>query len=182
MDKKSMDVIIAYTDGSAVASGVLNGHGGFGTYFPNLFGKRKAFSLGFKDTKTGRMEIMALLYAVKAIPESWEGKLQVYSDSQYVVKTFTEKRLEKWILNNWKSYGNEIKNQDLWKELNRHLILREKMELEMVWIKAHQVDDAKNPQAKASLLKDEHILGNMVVDKLADHKRHINKLETDKLF
>ena len=45
-----MDVIIAYTDGSAVASGVLNGHGGFGTYFPNLFGKRKAFSLGFKDT------------------------------------------------------------------------------------------------------------------------------------
>ena len=53
--------ILAYTDGSAVASGKLKGHGGFGTYFPDLFGSKKAYSEGYLETKTGRMEQMALL-------------------------------------------------------------------------------------------------------------------------
>ena len=56
-----MKSIVAYTDGSAVVRGKMAGAGGFGTYFPkHLDGKPKAYSLGFKETKTGRMEIMAL--------------------------------------------------------------------------------------------------------------------------
>lgn len=86
----------AYTDGSAVVGGKSKGNGGFGTYFPNLFGSKKAWSLGFEDTKTGRMEISALFYAIKAMPErlKYSVTLRVYSDSEYVVKSFTEKRLE----------------------------------------------------------------------------------------
>ena len=62
-----MDKIIAYTDGSAVVKGRAKGNGGFGTYFPSLYGSRIAFSLGFEDTKTGRMELSALYYAITAI-------------------------------------------------------------------------------------------------------------------
>ena len=128
-----MKKIIAYTDGSAVASGVLKGHGGFGTYFPDL-------------------------------------------------KTFTEKRLEKWIANNWMSYGASIANVDLWKRIKEELDNREKLKLSMVWIKAHQIDKLKKCQIeeKEELLKNPHVVGNSIADILADHKRHKNKLQTDR--
>jgi len=175
--------ILAYTDGSAVASGKLKGHGGFGTYFPNLFGKKKAYSAGYLETKTGRMEQMALLYAIKAIPKDLKCELIVRSDSQYVVKTFTENRLEKWISNNWQSYGNDIANIDLWKRIKKELDCRGEMKLTMIWIKAHQLDKLKKTEVekRKEMLTDEHIVGNAMADILADHKRHINKKETDKL-
>ena len=178
-----MKKIIAYTDGSAVASGKLKGHGGFGTFFPDLFGSKKAFSAGYLVTKTGRMELIALIYAIKAIPKSTECRLEVYSDSQYVVKSFTEGRLKRWASNNWMSYEKEIANVDLWKVVIRELKDRPKMVLKMNWIKAHQVDKLKKKQIeeKKELLKDPHIVGNLVADKLADHKRHINKLKSDKI-
>jgi len=177
-----MKKIIAYTDGSAVASGRLKGNGGFGTYFPDLLGEKKAFSAGYLDTKTGRMEQRALLYAIKAIPKDLECELEVYSDSQYVVKTFTEKRLEKWIENNWMSYGGSIANVDLWKRIKKELDNRKKLKLSMIWIKAHQIDRLKKCQIeeRIKLLKNPHIVGNSIADILADHKRHINKLKTDK--
>ena len=175
--------ILAYTDGSAVASGKLKGHGGFGTYFPNLLGSKKAFSEGYLDTKTGRMEQMALLYAIKAIPEDLECVLEVHSDSQYVVKTFTENRLQKWISNNWESYGGQVANVDLWQRVVLEISLRPKMKLQMVWIKAHQLDRLKKCETikRKELLQNPHIVGNTIADILADHKRHINKLKTDKV-
>lgn len=177
-----MKQIVAYTDGSAVASGKLKGHGGFGTYFPNLFGEKKAFSKGYLDTKTGRMEIMALIYAVKAIPKDYNCELIVYSDSQYVVKSFTEKRLENWVANGWKSYGQDIANVDLWKVLLDSLNERSGLKLNMKWIKSHQIDKLKKCEVnrRAEMLLDENILGNAIADILADHKRHKNKLKTDK--
>jgi ribonuclease HI len=174
--------ILAYTDGSAVASGELKGHGGFGTYFPNLLGEKKAFSNGYLETKTGRMEQMALLYAIKAIPIDLECELEVRSDSQYVVKSFTEGRLKKWISNNWTSYGKDIANVDLWKRIIKEIKCRKKLKLTMIWIKAHQLDKIKksDKEGRKQLLNDPHIVGNYMADILADHKRHKNKLKTDK--
>ena len=174
--------ILCYTDGSAVASGKLKGHGGFGTYFPNLFGFKKAFSQGYLDTKTGRMEQMALLYAIKAIPKDLKCELIVRSDSQYVVKTFTENRLKRWVLNGWQSYSGQVANVDLWKRIKKELDCRKELKLTMIWIKAHQLDKLKKSQIKErkELLKNEHVLGNAVADALANHKRHKNKKLTDK--
>ena len=176
-----MEKVIAYTDGSAVASGNLKGNGGFGTFFPNLFGKKVAYSKGYLNTKTGRMEQVALLYAIKAIPKDYECVLEVYSDSQYVVKTFTENRLSKWIRNNWMSYDKPIANVDLWKKIKEELDSRKKMRLKMVWIKAHQLDKLKKSEKskRMELLSDPHVAGNAVADSLADHKRHKYKLKTD---
>ena len=176
-----MEKIIAYTDGSAVASGKLKGHGGFGTFFPNLFGKKVVYSKGYLNTKTGRMEQMALLYAIRAIPLDLECELEVQSDSQYVVKTFTENRLSKWIRNDWMSYGNPIANIDLWKKIKEELDSRKNMKLTMVWIKAHQLDKLKKNDkiGRDKLLSNPHVAGNAVADTLADHNRHKNKLKTD---
>lgn len=172
--------ISVYTDGSAVVSGKFKGRGGFATYFPNLFGNKKVYSKGFINTKTGRMEIMALLYAIKAIPTHKALELNVYSDSQYVVKSFTENRLEKWVSNDWASYGNEVKNVDLWKKVLKELGLRKKLTLYLHHIKSHQYDSEKDPIKKKELLKNEHILGNTIADYFANYKNfNENELKTD---
>ena len=176
-----MNKIIAYIDGSAVVRGASKGHGGFGTYFPDLNGSKAAFSLGFKETKTGRMEISALYYAITALENDFKGDLIVYSDSEYVVKSFTENRLLKWIKNGWKNTSGEVKNQDLWKAIIKELRNRKDMKLEMRHIRSHQVEKEKDKDKKKQLMLDPNIIGNMMADRLADYKRHKTLLTSDKL-
>lgn len=164
-------LIKAYTDGSACIRGKNSGKGGFATYFPDLLGSKKVYSLGFKNTKTGRMEITALLYAIKAIPLSLECTLKVYSDSEYVVKSFTENRLERWVANNWVSWGNAVKNVDLWESVLYEISKRSKMELILEHIKSHQLDKEKDKNKRKLLLANENIKGNWIADKFADYKR-----------
>jgi len=156
-----MKQIIAYTDGSAVVVGKSKGAGGFGTYFPDLFGQKKAYSLGFKDTKTGRMEIMALYFAIKAIPQRHNKALDliVYSDSEYVVKSFTEGRLERWIDAGWRNTSGEVKNVDLWKLVTKELNYKKFLKLELRHIRSHQVEKAKSEEEKMTLRQDPHIMG-----------------------
>lgn len=171
--------IIAYTDGSASVAGSMKGMSGFGTYFPNLFGEKKAFSIGFENGKTGEMEVLALLYAIRQMPVLYRGeqiKLTVYSDSEYVVKTFTENRLEKWRKANWTNTSGEVKNKDLWIKIHEELSKRSFLKLEMKHIKSHQVEKEKNAEKRDLLLKNPHIIGNSIVDKLADYKRHNKRL------
>ncbi len=177
-------LIKCYTDGSACVKGINKGKGGFATYFPNLISKRKVYSLGFTNTKTGRMEITALLYAIKAIPPKLSCTLKVFSDSEYVVKSFTEKRLNKWVFNNWKSVSwdgsiIDIKNVDLWKKILYELSIRENMILKMEHIRSHQLNKIKCEETKKELLKDENVKGNYIADKFASYKR-FTKFKTDK--
>lgn len=169
-----MKQILAYTDGSAVVNGKNKGNGGFGVYFPDLEGEPKAFSLGFKQAKTGQMEVMALLHAIINLPKTSLGPvlLIVYSDSEYVVKTFTENRLQKWISNDWINSSGEVKNKDLWIKITRALNVRRYLKLEMRHIRSHQVEKEKDPKKKEMLKQDPHIQGNMMADWLADYKRH----------
>ena len=174
-----MKTVIAYTDGSAVVNGKMKGAGGFGAYFPNFYGNPKAFSAGYVDTKTGRMEISALYYAITAfyVNHKEDIELTVYSDSEYVVKTFTENRLERWIKEDF--YGK--KNVDMWKAIIKALEERPFLKLKMIHIKSHQYEKERNSIIRAKMLDNPHIVGNMLADKLADYKRHKKLLKSDKL-
>lgn len=180
-----MRKIYCYTDGSAVIlkNPTRNGPGGFAAYFPDFYGKKLAYSMGFESTKTGRMEVMALLYAIRALPRDMKEKVEliVYSDSQYVTKSFTEGWLKKWISNNWCNASGEIKNKDLWQSINKNIINRPFLKLTMIHIKGHQLDKAKKSD-KPKLLNNSHIVGNSIADRLADYKRHKKLLKSDKIF
>lgn len=173
-----MQIIEAFTDGSACVAGPMKGRAGFGVYFPDFFGKPKAYSLGFEQGKTGEQEVCALLFAIRSISKKSNSSilLRIYSDSEYVVKTFTENRLEKWKKNDWKNTSGEVKNKELWMKIDEALLARSTLKLEMKHIKSHQVDREKDPEKKAKLLKDPHILGNLVVDELANYKRHKQRI------
>jgi len=75
------------------------------------------------------------------------------------------------------SYGATIKSVDLWKKIQKELELKPNLILTLRHIKSHQVDKCKDKEQKKLLLKDRHIYGNTVADRLADYKRHNNYLE-----
>lgn len=171
-----MTTVIAYTDGSAVVSGINKGKGGLGVYFPYcpVSKRNKGIHIGFEKTKTGRVEIMALLYAIKNFDIDYGEKitLKVYSDSQYVVKAFTDHRLKKWVSNGWKNTTGNVKNRDLWEKLLQALEARKHfMKLDIEWIKSHQLEKEKDLSKKEELKKDPHIIGNAMADRLADRWR-----------
>ena len=100
-------VIYLYTDG---ASSGNPGPGGWGAVLV-CGDRRREMSGGFRLTTNNRMELLAVIEGLRAI--RWEGAdVQVWSDSQYVVKALTEGWLEKWVAKGWK----KVKNPDLWQQ------------------------------------------------------------------
>ena len=118
-------VIYLYTDGAASGN---PGPGGWGAVL--VCGPlRKEMSGGFERTTNNRMELLAVIKGLEAI--KWEGaKVEVWSDSSYVVKSVSEGWLDNWVRKGWK----KTKNVDLWM---RFLELRERNRLTFHWLKGH---------------------------------------------
>ena len=98
-------VIYLYTDGAASGN---PGPGGYGAIL-RCAGHEKELSGGFARTTNNRMELMAVIVGLETI--RWENaRVEVYSDSSYVVKAVNEGWLE-----TWKRTGfAKKKNVDLW--------------------------------------------------------------------
>ncbi len=127
--------VYIYTDGSA--RGNPDGPGGYGTILVYLdkTGKEhvKELSGGFKKTTNNRMELMAAIVGLEVLNKPCE--VELYSDSQYLVKAFNEHWLEGWIKKGWKRGKNEpVKNVDLWKRLLKAL---EPHKATFIWVKGH---------------------------------------------
>lgn len=145
--------VICYTDGSAVANTKSKscGLGGYGVYIKTKE-EEFYFNGGFSNTKTGRMELRAMIVALQKITDK-QSKVTIYSDSEYAVKCISEGRLWRWELLHW----NGLKNVDLLKQLLdeiRNFEIRPRA----IHIKGHQND-----------LTNEHIFGNNVADILASY-------------
>ena len=111
-----MDVKI-YTDGAA--RGNPDGPGGYGTVIQFIDGKgtlhEREFSQGYNKTTNNRMELMAAIVGLEALIKPCN--VELYSDSQYLVKAFNEGWIWGWIKKGWKRGKNEpVKNRDLMNE------------------------------------------------------------------
>lgn len=111
-----MKTIYLYTDGACSGNQYDENIGGYGAilqYGPH----KKELHGGEKNTTNNRMELMAVIEAMKSIKEK-DVTLEVYSDSSYVVECFKQKWYANWIKNGWKtSKKTPVENQELWKEL-----------------------------------------------------------------
>ena len=154
-----MEEITMFTDGSACIKPPKLG--GCGVYI--IHGEKEYFiSKGYVNTKTGRMEIYALLYALRSVNKDMEVKVTIYSDSQYVVNSLTKQWVLKWQRNNWEG----AKNVDLWEQVLEEIREHPKMKLRLRWIKGHQTN-----------FEDELVVGNNIVDMLADYKNNDNYIK-----
>ncbi|ADV48597.1 ribonuclease HI [Cellulophaga sp. E16_2] len=116
-----------YTDGAARGN---PGPGGYGIVM-EWVGKpyKKEFSEGFKHTTNNRMELLAVIEALKKLKNEGTA-VKVFTDSKYVVDTVEKKWYVKWEKTNFK----DKKNPDLWKLF---LIEYRKQKVSFQWIKGH---------------------------------------------
>lgn len=121
--------LIIYTDGAARGN---PGPGGYGIVL--LWkGIRKEFSQGYRLTTNNRMELLAVIVALRSLTR--EGvNIVIYTDSSYVVNS-----VEKGWVFNWQKKGFKgKKNADLWMQF---LELYPKHNIKFQWVKGH----ANNP-------------------------------------
>ena len=123
---KAYDVII-YTDGSSRGN---PGPGGYGIIMEDCkSGFVKEYSKGFRFTTNNRMELLAVIDALKMLKKN-KLKVLIYTDSKYVVDSVEKKWVFKWKTTNFKNK----KNVDLWLDF---LKLFDKNSIKFNWIKGH---------------------------------------------
>jgi ribonuclease HI len=135
---KTKKRVVIYTDGAC------SGNPGPGGYAAVLLyeKKRKEISGGFARTTNNRMELKAVIEALKALKQLCD--VTLYSDSQYIVQAMSKGWAGRWRTNNWKRNNKEAAvNPDLWEEL---LQLTEKHNVEFRWIRGH-AGDRENERA-----------------------------------
>lgn len=122
-----------YTDGACSGN---PGPGGWGAVI--LFPKGKQEMSGFESqTTNNRMELKAVIEALKLTISLNHKSISVYSDSAYVVNAINNGWIKNWYNNGWKTVSkDDVKNKDLWIEMIE-LISNENINIEMIKVKGH---------------------------------------------
>lgn len=151
--------ITIFTDGSCYAKHPEK-LGGYGTYM--LWGdKEYGLRQGYKNTTISRMELRAILYALKAIKKDVRVTAILYSDSQYAVNMIKEKGFL------WKQgLLNGFENFDILDEIFKEIDAHKKLRLKLHWIPGHR-----------KRLDDPIVVGNFIADFLADYKNQETYLD-----
>jgi ribonuclease HI/ADP-ribose pyrophosphatase YjhB (NUDIX family) len=118
-----------YTDGACLGS---PGRGGYGAVL--LTGhQREEIAGGFRLTTNARMELMAVIKALKKLREP--SIVQLYTDSKMIVNAMQEGTAQRWRERGWKRNGNEeVADADLWERL---LDLCSLHQVTFFWVKGH---------------------------------------------
>lgn len=123
-----MKKVCIYTDGACSGNPGPGGWAAILTYGEN----ERELSGGESATTNNRMELMAVISALTALKESCE--VELWTDSQYIEKAINEGWLAGWKRRGWKRKGGELKNIELWQELDRLLGLHS---VNFNWLKGH---------------------------------------------
>jgi len=138
-----------YTDGACSGN---PGIGGWGAVI--LLNDNQQINLngGSLQTTNNQMELRAAIEGLKYFSKSTS--LNIYTDSKYV-KEGIESWIQKWKINGWKtSTKKEVKNKDLWIELNTQIV---RHKIQWNWIKGHA---GNKYNEKADTLAREFIIKN----------------------
>ncbi|MFC3866358.1 ribonuclease HI [Alcaligenes aquatilis] len=125
------DVVDIWTDGACKGN---PGLGGWGALLRHG-GREKAICGGEADTTNNRMELRAVIEALKVLKRPCQ--VRVHTDSQYVQKGMNE-WLPGWKARGWRTADKKpVKNADLWQELEQQAA---KHELTWLWVRGHAGD------------------------------------------
>jgi ribonuclease HI len=117
-----------YTDGACRGN---PGPGGWGVLLI-YEGIKKTLYGGAQDTTNNRMEMQAVIEALKALKSDCE--VSLYTDSKYVMDGIN-KWLPGWKKRNWQTSNKKpVKNRDLWEILD---IATQSYKIEWHWVKGH---------------------------------------------
>lgn len=130
MSNEIIPSIELYSDGGAEPN---PGKGGYGVIL-HWNGHRKELFQGFRLTTNNRMELLGVITGLEAINRP--AKINVFTDSKYVVDAIEKGWARKWKSRNWiRTKKEKAINPDLWERLltaiDRH------KEVKFNWVKGH---------------------------------------------
>jgi len=118
-----------YTDGACSGN---PGPGGWGVIL-KYKGIEKELSGGEARTTNNRMELLAVISGLEALKEPC--RVELYSDSKYIIDAIQQRWVYKWAANNWMRNKKEpALNPDLWQRL---LALLQRHDVQLHWVKGH---------------------------------------------
>ena len=122
-----------YTDGACLGN---PGPGGYGAIILSSDEKKlKSISGAEVETTNNRMELKAVIEALKEIPKNSE--IDLYSDSTYVLNGLSN-WINGWKKNGWKTSSKKaVANKDLWQQLDS---LSNDFQLKYIKVKGHSGD------------------------------------------
>lgn len=130
-----MKQVSIYTDGACSGNPGPGGWGAILIYKEN----RRELSGGEAETTNNRMELTGVITALQTLKEPCE--VTLYTDSQYIVNAINKKWLAGWKAKDWKRKDGELKNIDLWQELDRLLSVHS---VTFNWVKGHAENELNN--------------------------------------
>jgi len=127
--------VTIYTDGACSGN---PGPGGWGALLQ--YGRHeKELSGSTHHTTNNRMEMRAAIEALSALKEPCQ--VTLFTDSAYLHRAFTDRWLDRWQQNGWKTTSKKpVENKDLWEAL---LSLTKKHSVTWIKVKGH-ADDQRN--------------------------------------
>jgi len=129
-----VNTVVIYTDGACKGN---PGPGGWGAILRSEDGQEKELWGGERETTNNRMEMMAVISALRALKRPCQVILHV--DSQYVLKGMTE-WLVGWKAKGWRTASKQpVKNVDLWQQLDA-LVNTAGHRVQWRWVKGHAGD------------------------------------------
>jgi len=132
----SLPTVIIYTDGACSGN---PGPGGWAALL-QYNGHEKELSGSHPDTTNNRMEMRAIIEALKALKTPCHAK--IHSDSALIINAFKKGWIESWKKRGWKKSNKKpVENKDLWLEMisetARHRV-------EWIKVKGHADDERNN--------------------------------------
>lgn len=129
-----MKTVTLYTDGACSGN---PGPGGWAAIL-EWNGHEKELSGGENPTTNNRMELTAVIEGLRLLNQPC--RVELYSDSKYVVDALEKGWVQSWKKNGWKKADKKpALNVDLWEQL---LQLLQEHSLFCHWVKGH----AENPK------------------------------------
>ena len=130
MTEEDKKLVRLYTDGACSGNPGPGGWAAILKFGPH----QKEISGNMSHTTNNRMELFAVISGLGALKQSC--KVEVYSDSTYVVNAFNQNWIESWQKRGWKTSDNKpVENQDLWRLL---LITMRKHDVSFHKVPGHQ--------------------------------------------
>jgi ribonuclease HI len=147
-----------YTDGACSGN---PGPGGFGVVL--VSGKhRMELAKGFRKTTNNRMELLAVIEGLKSLKS--RRRVEIWSDSKYVVEAIEKGWARKWRANGWRKADKKpALNPDLWQDL---LALLDIHQVKFLWLRGHDghAENERADQLAVTALRGPELLIDIVYE------------------
>ena len=130
-----MKEVILYTDGACSGNPGPGGWAAILRYGANT----RELSGGEAMTTNNRMELGGVLAGLRALKEPCAVK--IFTDSQYIANALNNGWLRDWKKRGWKRRDGELKNAELWQELDALLQVHS---VTATWVKGHADNEYNN--------------------------------------